>query len=172
MQMASRVTFWLFQWRAMGSSWSDRSRLMKPGNMVWVLSTAVGTMAHSTAMAEITGSATVSEQRPRHEISWILAIRFMRGSSVCTIPYQCSTSGGFGQGAIKTKEPGAVRRAPGMLMGMGRQGFRCRLKLPRVCTPSCIMKKAWESIFWTSCCNVSISYLDRQMQRICTSSPV
>ena len=79
MQMASRVTFWLFQWRAMGSSWSDRSRLMKPGNMVWVLSTAVGTMAHSTAMAEITGSATVSEQRPRHEISWILAMRFIKG---------------------------------------------------------------------------------------------
>lgn len=37
--------------------------------MVWALSTAVGRMAHSTSMAEITGSATVSEQRPRHEIS-------------------------------------------------------------------------------------------------------
>ena len=94
----------------MGSSWSDRSRLMKPGNMVWVLSTAVGTMAHSTAMAEITGSATVSEQRPRHEISWILAIRFMRGSSVCTIPYQCSTSGGSGQGAQSAKK---LRPLPG-----------------------------------------------------------
>ncbi len=98
MQMASRVTFWLFQWRAMGSSWSDRSRLMKPGNMVWVLSTAVGTMAHSTTMAEITGSATVSEQRPRHEISWILAIRFMRGSSVCTIPISVAHPAASGKG--------------------------------------------------------------------------
>ena len=74
MQMASRVTFWLFQWRAMGSTWSDRSRLMKPGNMVWVLSTAVGTMAHSTAMAEITGSATVSEHCPTQEMSCTVKI--------------------------------------------------------------------------------------------------
>ena len=82
------------RWAAAGP---DRPRLMKPGNMVWVLSTAVGTMAHSTAMAEITGSATVREQRPRQEMSWILAMRFIKGPSVRTVPPQCSTSGGSGQ---------------------------------------------------------------------------
>ena len=57
----------------MGVSWSVRSLQVKPGKAVWVLSTAVGTMAHSTPMAEITGSATVSEQRPTPERSWIAA---------------------------------------------------------------------------------------------------
>ena len=38
-------------------------------NIVWVDSTAVGTMAHSTPIAEITGRATVMLQRPRQEMS-------------------------------------------------------------------------------------------------------
>ena len=53
----------------MAGSWSLRSRLTKPGNAVCALSTAVGTMAHSTPMAETTGSATVWEQRPRQDTS-------------------------------------------------------------------------------------------------------
>ena len=61
----------------MAGSWSVRSRLTKPGNAVWALSTAVGTMAHSTPMAEITGSATVREHRPRQEMSCMLATRFI-----------------------------------------------------------------------------------------------
>ena len=35
--------------------------------------------------------------------------------------------------------------------GFFRQGFRCRLKLPRVCTPSWTMKNAWGTTFRTSC---------------------
>ena len=69
MYSASKWTCWARQWAAMADSWSERSRLTKPGKAVWALSTAVGTMAHSTPSAEITGSATVSEQRPRQEIS-------------------------------------------------------------------------------------------------------
>ena len=79
--MASNVTPWLRQWSAMGVSWSVRSLQVKPGKAVWVLSTAVGTMAHSTPMAEITGSATVSEQRPRQEMSWMDTTRFMHSTS-------------------------------------------------------------------------------------------
>ena len=45
--------------------------------MVCVDSTAVGRATHSTPMAEITGRATVTEQRPRQEMSCRVTIRFI-----------------------------------------------------------------------------------------------
>ena len=53
----------------MGPIWSVRSLQVKFWNMVCVDSTAVGTMEHSTPMAEMMGSATVREHLPRQEIS-------------------------------------------------------------------------------------------------------
>lgn len=61
----------------MGRRSSVRSRKVKPGSRLWVDSTAVGTMAHSTPMAERMGSATVREHFPRQEMSWMLMIRFI-----------------------------------------------------------------------------------------------
>lgn len=56
---------------------SVRSRNVKPLNAVCVESTAVGRMAASTPIAEMTGSATVSEHFPTHEISCTVMIRFI-----------------------------------------------------------------------------------------------
>ena len=53
----------------MGLMSDVRSLKVKPWNMVWVESTAVGIMAVSTPIAEIIGSATVSEHFPTHETS-------------------------------------------------------------------------------------------------------
>ena len=63
-QMASKVRPCCFQWSAMGSISSVRSRKVKPLNWVWVDSTAVGTTAHSMPMAERMGRATVREHLP------------------------------------------------------------------------------------------------------------
>ena len=79
--MASKPSFSAFQWAAMGPIWSVRSLQVKFWNMVWVESTAVGTMEHSTPMAEIMGRATVKEHLPRQEISWMLTMRFINGTS-------------------------------------------------------------------------------------------
>ena len=53
----------------MGSISSVRSWKVKPVNCVWVDSTAVGTTAHSTLMAEMIGRATVREHLPSAEMS-------------------------------------------------------------------------------------------------------
>ena len=69
------------QWRAMGSISSDRSRNVQPVNSpVCVLSTAVGMQAHSTPVAEMTGSATVSEHLPSPDRSWTAAMRLSGGN--------------------------------------------------------------------------------------------
>ena len=65
------------QWRAMGSISSDRSRNVQPVNS---LSTAVGMHAHSTPVAEMTGSATVSEHLPSPDRSWMAAMRLSGGN--------------------------------------------------------------------------------------------
>ena len=54
-----------------------RSRKVKPLNMVCVESTAVGRIAASIPIAEMTGSATVREHFPTHEMSWIVIILFI-----------------------------------------------------------------------------------------------
>lgn len=67
----------LCQWRAMGSIWSVRSRKVQPVNSpVCVEKSAVGMQAHSTPVAETTGSATVSEHFPKPEISCTATILF------------------------------------------------------------------------------------------------
>ena len=65
----------------MGSSWSLRSRRVQPVNSpVCVLSSAVGMHAHSTPVAETTGSATVSEHLPKPETSLTAQSLFSFGS--------------------------------------------------------------------------------------------
>ena len=76
------------QCRAMGSIWSERSRNVQPVNSpVWVLSSAVGMHAHSTPVADTTGSATVSEHLPKPDTSFTAAILFSFSSltSMCAI---------------------------------------------------------------------------------------
>ena len=55
--------------RDRGVIWSVKSLQVKFWNMVWVDKTAVGRIAHSTPIAERTGSATVREHLPKQEIS-------------------------------------------------------------------------------------------------------
>ena len=69
MYSASKLKPSFFQWSAMGSISSVRSQKVQPLNWVCVDKTAVGTTAHSTPMAEMIGSATVSEHLPRAEMS-------------------------------------------------------------------------------------------------------
>ena len=57
---------------------SVRSRNVKSENCVCVERTAVGRMTVSCPITDRIGRATVSEQRPRQEISWIVIIRFIR----------------------------------------------------------------------------------------------
>src|SRR5699024_2824889 len=72
----------LCQCRAMGSIWSVRSRKVQPVNSpVWVEKRAVGIQAHSTPVAETTGSATVSEHFPKPEMSCTAAILLSFGST-------------------------------------------------------------------------------------------
>ena len=75
--MASKATPLSFQLLLMGSIWSVKSSKVKLLKAVCTDRTAVGTMPHSTPIAEMMGKATVSEHLPTHDMSWMLAIRFM-----------------------------------------------------------------------------------------------
>ena len=61
--------FSFFQCSAIGSMSSVRSLKVNPLNCVCVDRTAVGITAASTPIADIMGSATVSEHLPTHDIS-------------------------------------------------------------------------------------------------------
>ena len=66
-----------FQCSAVAVISSVRSRKVKPSNCECAESTAVGSTAHSTPMADMTGSAAVSEHLPISDMSCMLTIRFM-----------------------------------------------------------------------------------------------
>lgn len=76
--MPSNLKSSFSQWLRIGTISGVRSWNVKPPwNAVCVLSTAVGIMAVSVPIAEMMGSATVSEHFPIHEISWMVTTLFI-----------------------------------------------------------------------------------------------